>query len=57
MVTMKGNRVLMSLYLDPPVLADLKRLSANTRVPMAEYLREAVSDLLKKRAKDLRKPK
>jgi predicted DNA-binding protein len=57
MVTMKGKRVLTSLYLDPEVQADLKRLSAYTRVPVAAYLREAVADLLKKHAADLRRAK
>lgn len=57
MVTKKGNRILTSLYLDPPALEDLRALSAHTRVPMAEYLREAVADLLKKHGKDLRKAK
>jgi predicted DNA-binding protein len=54
---MKGKRVLTSLYLDPPVNEDLKRLSAVTRIPMAVYLREAVDDLLKKYAKELRRAK
>ena len=48
MVTMKGKRVLTSLYLDPPVHKALRRLSETTRVPAAAYLREAVEDLLKK---------
>ena len=48
MVTMKGKRVLTSLYLDPPVHKALRRLSETTRVPTAAYLREAVEDLLKK---------
>ena len=48
MVTMKGKRVLTSLYLDPPVHKALKQLSETTRVPTAVYLREAVADLLKK---------
>lgn len=48
MPTMKGKRVLTSLYLDPPTHADLKQLSATTRVPIAVYLREAISDLLTK---------
>lgn len=33
MVTMKGKRVLTSLYLDPPVHKALKELSRATRVP------------------------
>lgn len=48
MVTMKGKRVLTSLYLDPPVHKALRQLSETTRVPAAAYLREAVEDLLKK---------
>ncbi len=48
MVTMKGRRVLTSLYLDPPVQKALRQLSETTRVPAAVYLREAVADLLKK---------
>ena len=46
--TMKGKRVLTSLYLDPPVHVALKKLSEATRVPIAVYLREAISDLLVK---------
>ena len=48
MVTMKGKRVLTSLYLDPPVHKALKELSQATRVPTAVYLREAIADLLAK---------
>lgn len=48
MVTMKGKRVLTSLYLDPPVHKALKELSAKTRVPVAVYLREAIADVLAK---------
>lgn len=46
MATLKGKRVLTSLYLDPPVAEELKRLSAATRVPQSVYLREAVDALL-----------
>ena len=46
MATIRGKRVLTSLYLDPPVAEELKRLSAATRVPQAVYLREAVDLLL-----------
>ncbi len=42
MATMKGKRVLTSLYLDPEVAVELKELSKKTRVPQAVYLREAV---------------
>jgi hypothetical protein len=48
MATMRGNRVLTSLYVDPAVHDALKRLSAESRIPIAAYLREAVDDLLKK---------
>lgn len=48
MATMKGKRVLTSLYLDPPVHEALNQLSAKTRVPKAVYLREAIEDLLVK---------
>jgi predicted DNA-binding protein len=51
MPTMKGNRVLTSLYLDPPAHQALKQLSEATRVPVAVYLREAIEDLLKKYGK------
>jgi len=46
--TMKGNRVLTSIYLDPPAYEALKNLSKETRVPQAVYLREALDDLLSK---------
>ena len=46
--TMKGNRILTSIYLDPPAYEALRKLSAKTRVPQAVYLREALSDLLAK---------
>jgi predicted DNA-binding protein len=46
--TMKGTRVLTSIYLDPPVYEALKQLSATTRVPQSVYLREALDDLLAK---------
>jgi predicted DNA-binding protein len=48
MATMKGKRVLTSLYLDPPMYEAIKALSAKTRVPIAVYLREAMADLLAK---------
>jgi hypothetical protein len=46
MATMKGKRVLTSLYLDPDVAERLKELSRATRVPQAVYLREAVEQML-----------
>jgi predicted DNA-binding protein len=48
MPTMRGKRVLTSIYLDPPAHEALKELSESTRVPIAVYLREAIADLLKK---------
>lgn len=54
---MKGNRVLTSLYLDPPAHAALKQLSEETRVPVAVYLREAIADLLAKYDVKVAKPK
>lgn len=48
MATMKGKRVLTSLYLDPPAYEALKGLSESSRVPVAVYLREAIDDLLAK---------
>jgi predicted DNA-binding protein len=48
MATMKGKRILTSLYIEPEVHSALKGLSEQTRVPIAVYLREAVSDLLAK---------
>lgn len=48
MAVMKGKRILTSLYIEPEVHAALKGLSEQTRVPIAVYLREAVSDLLAK---------
>jgi hypothetical protein len=48
MATMKGKRILTSLYIEPEVHVALKGLSEETRVPIAVYLREAVTDLLTK---------
>ena len=46
MATIKGKRILPSLYLDPSVAGELRQLSAGTRLPPAVYLREAVDLLL-----------
>ena len=46
MATMKGKRILTSLYLDPSVTEEWRQLSAGTRLPQAVYLREAVGLLL-----------
>jgi predicted DNA-binding protein len=55
MPTMKGKRVLTSLYIDPEAHEALKQLSKETRVPAAVYLREAVDDLLRKYRVKVRK--
>jgi len=46
MATMKGKRILTSLYLDPSVADELRQLSAGTWLPQAVFLREAVDLLL-----------
>lgn len=50
-----SKKAITTVYLEPEQAGNLKQLSELTRVPQAEYLREAVSDLLKKYAKELRK--
>ena len=45
------KKVQMLALLEPEQHKKLKKLSANTRVPMQAYMREAVDDLLKKQAK------
>jgi hypothetical protein len=45
---MYGKRILCSVYLDPPVLKNLKKLSKASGLPIAFHLREAVADLLVK---------
>jgi hypothetical protein len=57
MATMRGKRELTSLYLNPEVIADLRRLSAHSRIPVQAYLREAIDDLLKKYAAAVRRAK
>lgn len=54
---MKGRRTQVMLYLDPSAADELRALKAATRIPMQELLREAVADLLKKHARELRKAK
>jgi len=44
-----------SVYLEPEQAEALRRLSDVTRVTQANYIREAIDDLLKKYAKELRK--
>lgn len=48
MPTKKGNQVAVSGYLEPKMAGALDELCRKTRVPKAEYLREAISDLLSK---------
>jgi predicted DNA-binding protein len=49
------KRTSTTVYLEPEQAERLKRLSEATRVPQAIYIREAVDDLLKKYARELRK--
>lgn len=44
----------MTVYVDPEQKAALDKLSKVTRVPVAEYMREAVDDLLVKYGKYLK---
>lgn len=48
MATMKGKRIMTSLYIEPETHAALKELSEKSRIPIAVYLREAVEDVLAK---------
>jgi predicted DNA-binding protein len=49
------NRVSTTVYLEPEQAESLRKLSDATRVPQASYFREAIDDLLKKYAKEIRK--
>lgn len=49
------KRTSTTVYLEPEQAAKLKQLSAVTRVTQAVFIREAIDDLLKKYAKELRK--
>ena len=51
------KRVFTGVYFDRPQHDALRQLSAETRVPLAEYLREAVNDLLKKYGVKVPKPR
>lgn len=44
-----------TVYLEPEQAESLRLLSDRTRVTQATYIREAIDDLLKKYAKELRK--
>lgn len=49
------NRVATTVYLEREQADALKCLSESTRVTQADYIREALDDLLKKYAPTLRK--
>ena len=51
----KGNQASLTGYYEPEAVKQLKTLSEVTRVPQSAYLREALDDLLKKYAAELRK--
>lgn len=51
------RRVMTPVYLDPDKKAALAELSRATRVTQAEYLREAVDDVLQKHRRELRRAK
>jgi Ribbon-helix-helix domain len=51
----KGLKVQVCVSYRPELLADLRRLHASTRVPMAVYFEEALADLLVKHAAVLKK--
>lgn len=48
MAPQRGHQVQVGTYLSPEMFAELKRISAKTRVPMAVYVREAIDAMLKK---------
>jgi predicted DNA-binding protein len=54
---MKGKRAVTTIYLRPEVLEALQNLSEQRDIPMAQYLREAVDDLLAKHNIKVAKPK
>lgn len=56
MATMKGLRETTSIYLRPGVLDVLRKLSEQTDIPVAQFLREAVDDLLVKHGVKIPKP-
>ena len=57
MAHMKGRRAVTTIYLRPEVLAALQALSKARDEPMAQFLREAVDDLLLKYRVKVGKPK
>ncbi len=50
-------KVVRSIYLDIEQVEKLKTLSAKTRVPQAEYVREGIDFVLKKHSEKTRKKK
>lgn len=54
---MRGNREMLSIYLRPEVADKLRELGARTDIPVAQYLREAVDDVLKKYKVKVPKPR
>ena len=50
----KGNQTQMAGYYSADAVAQLRKLSDQTRVPQSAYLREALDDLLAKYAHVLR---
>jgi hypothetical protein len=52
-----GKQIRIVSYYTPEAIEQLKRLCATTRIRQAEYLREALDDLLRKYAATLRKAK
>jgi hypothetical protein len=51
----KGTQIQMVGYYAPEAVKGLKKLSEQTRVPQAAYLWEALEDLLKKYAAEMRR--
>ena len=49
-----ADKVLRTVYLDLDQVKKIKRLSQKTKVPQAEYFREAMDLLLNKYKRDLR---
>ena len=54
---MKGRRAVTTIYLRPQVLRALQRLSKRKDIAMAQFLREAVDDLLIKHGAKIAKPR
>jgi hypothetical protein len=54
---MKGRRAVTTVYLRPGVLKALQRLSKRKDMAMAQFLREAVDDLLIKHGAKVANPR